>query len=112
MKRFRSTSEPTGQMILTGSATSSSIESSRLVHQNLHMLAFFNSVCRRLGASGEEVDSRSPMAGFSPQLRSELIVRLVDGEVIVLDRSQERIHRLNETAGFIFRQCERGGERL
>lgn len=33
-------------------------------------------------------------------------MRLVDGELVVLDRRQERIHHFNKTAGFIFRQCE------
>jgi hypothetical protein len=41
--------------------------------------------------------------------RSDLRVRMVDGEAVLLDRSRNRIHQLNETARFIFSKID--GER-
>jgi len=35
-------------------------------------------------------------------LRSEVSSRIVDGEVVVLDHENERIHQLNATASFVW----------
>ena len=37
-----------------------------------------------------------------------LIVRELEGEMVVLDADAERIHRLNRTASIIWRCCESG----
>lgn len=37
-----------------------------------------------------------------------LMVREIDGELLVLDMRSSQIHQLNRTAGFIWRMCEGG----
>ena len=41
-----------------------------------------------------------------PRRRSSVRSRVVEGEVIVLDRQRELVHQLNETAGFIWDRCD------
>jgi hypothetical protein len=41
-----------------------------------------------------------------PRRRSDVAVRDVDGDTVVLDRTAEKIHRLNSTAGFIWQRCD------
>lgn len=38
--------------------------------------------------------------------RSGLSVRLVDGEVVILDREAQRIHQLNSTASFVWNRLD------
>ena len=38
--------------------------------------------------------------------RSGLLVRSVEGDVVVLDRREEKIHQLNATAAFIWERCD------
>lgn len=40
--------------------------------------------------------------------RTDLTIEEVDGEFVVLDRLNERIHQLNATASFIWRRCDGG----
>jgi hypothetical protein len=37
-----------------------------------------------------------------------LMVREIDGEILILDGRSDRIHKLNATASFIWRRCEEG----
>ena len=37
-----------------------------------------------------------------------VMVREIDGEVLILDGRSDRIHKLNPTASFIWRRCEQG----
>jgi Coenzyme PQQ synthesis protein D (PqqD) len=46
------------------------------------------------------------MTDERPRQRSELSVRVVGDEVIVLDRSASQVHQLNVTAGFIWQRCD------
>jgi hypothetical protein len=41
-----------------------------------------------------------------PQRRAEVSVRIVDGEVVVLDRRSNLIHQLNPTASYIWDRCD------
>jgi methyltransferase-like protein len=43
---------------------------------------------------------------WKPRLNPDLKVRIVDGEAIVLDRDNQRVHQLNETATFIIQRCD------
>jgi hypothetical protein len=37
-----------------------------------------------------------------------LMVREIEGEILILDGRSDRIHKLNATASFIWRRCEEG----
>jgi hypothetical protein len=37
-----------------------------------------------------------------------IIVREIDGEILVLDRRSNRLHQFNGTASFIFKRCGEG----
>lgn len=41
-----------------------------------------------------------------PRRRSDLHARLVDGEIVVLDRKADLVHQLNATASFIWQRCD------
>ncbi len=41
-----------------------------------------------------------------PKRRSDVTVREVDGELLVLDHRSERVHQLNVTAVTIWNQCD------
>lgn len=41
-----------------------------------------------------------------PKRRSDVTVREVDGELLVLDHRTERVHQLNVTAGYIWDRCD------
>jgi hypothetical protein len=44
--------------------------------------------------------------GMFPKRRSDVTVREVDGELLVLDHRTERVHQLNATAVYIWNQCD------
>ena len=45
------------------------------------------------------------MAGLRKRVTG-LMVREVEGEILVLDTETDRIHKLNPTASFIWRMCD------
>jgi hypothetical protein len=48
----------------------------------------------------------SPMLDDHPKRRSDISVRAVGEELVVLDRTANRIHQLNRTASFIWNRCD------
>jgi hypothetical protein len=41
-----------------------------------------------------------------PERRSPLVGRVVDGELVLLDRQRNRVHQLNATATYIWDRCD------
>ena len=53
-----------------------------------------------------DIPSGEPEPAWRPQLNPDLKIQVVDGEAIVLDRNNQRVHQLNETATFIIQRCD------
>ncbi len=49
---------------------------------------------------------QAPAGGPRLRRRPDLRARLVDGEMVVLDRERELIHQLNQTASYVWEQCD------
>lgn len=43
---------------------------------------------------------------WQPRLGTGLTLQVVEGETIVLDRANERVHQLNEVGTFILEHCD------
>ncbi len=43
---------------------------------------------------------------MQPMHRPDLITRIIDGEVVILDRVAEKVHQLNPTASCIWDSCD------
>lgn len=41
-----------------------------------------------------------------PNRRTEFEERIVEGEMVVMDKESEQIHQLNQTASFIWQLCD------
>ena len=49
--------------------------------------------------SGGELD-------WKPKINPDLKMQIMDNEAILLDRTNERVHQLNEIAAFILHRCD------
>ena len=41
-----------------------------------------------------------------PLRRTDLMTRLIEGEVVILDREAGKVHQLNPTAGCVWNNCD------
>jgi hypothetical protein len=41
-----------------------------------------------------------------PLRRTDLMTRLIEGEVVILDREAGKVHQLNPTAGYVWNNCD------
>jgi hypothetical protein len=41
-----------------------------------------------------------------PNRRTEFEERVVEGEMVIMDKESEQIHQLNQTASFIWQRCD------
>jgi hypothetical protein len=46
------------------------------------------------------------VVSIRPKRRADVKARLVRGEMLVLDRHEERMHQLNRTATYIWERCD------
>ncbi len=58
-----------------------------------------------------ESDGRASQSGAIggeplPQRRSDIIYRTIEGETVILNRNEGRLHQLNPTASFIWNCCD------
>jgi hypothetical protein len=56
--------------------------------------------------AGNDSQNNAPAAEPYPKRRSDLNYRTIDGEAVILNRKDGRLHQLNPTASFIWDCCD------
>ena len=56
------------------------------------------------GTLADHIRSDTPYP--KPRRRSDLSCRTIDGEMLILNRAEKRLHQLNPTASFIWNCCD------
>ncbi len=51
---------------------------------------------------------RAVVSAFRPKQRADIRTRVVDGELLILDRREGLVHQCNKTANFIWQHCNGG----
>lgn len=45
-------------------------------------------------------------AAWKPKINPDLMMQIMDDEAILLDKTNERVHQLNEIAAFVLHRCD------
>lgn len=54
----------------------------------------------------KKLPERPSAADWRPRAREDVRVESVGQELVILDRENEKVHRLNRTASFVWRCCD------